>query len=269
MGGVVWAGILWQVRAMQAAPILQPHLPDAQRIAAAARVPQMQPVAPGDWLRVDAAYGAQLAEKARLIAAHRPLVIAALPQAAAACAELLDLVLHDLALRPDFAVAVAAIRRPDGVTVRPDAADPLLTLSRLCQEDFCIHQKAGDEHVLTAALLCFPAAWTLAEKLGRPLTRIHAPVPRYDADVAARVQRMFDMIAPDRPLWRANLLRYDDPALFQPHPEAAPRPVGRPDSPYLRSERQTIRRLPASGAMVFSIHTTVIRIGDGNPQEPR
>ncbi len=64
------------------------------------------------------------------------------------------------------------------------------------------------------------------------------PVPRYDDGIAARVQRMFDMIGPDRALWRANLLRYDDPALFQPHTEAAPAPRRVGGSPYLRSERQ-------------------------------
>lgn len=236
-------------------PWLLPEIPPDQIAAAAARLPQMRPVAPGDWLRADAALPAQLAEKARLLGAHRDRVIAVLPGAGAAVAELLDLVLAELPA--GFAPVAAGVRRPDGVTVALDRADPLATLSRLVQEDFCLHQKRGDEHVLSAALLCFPAAWTLAEKIGQPLTRIHLPVDRYDARVAAGVQRMFDMVAADRPLWRANLLRYDDPSLFQPHTEAAPRPVGRPDSPYLRSERQTIRRLAQSDAVVFSIHTTL------------
>jgi dimethylamine monooxygenase subunit A len=173
-------------------------------------------------------------------------------------AELLDMVIMELTLRPDMQVSGDSVTRPDGVRVAIDRDDPLKTLSRIVQEDFCIHQKRGEEHVLTAALLCFPAAWTLAEKIGRPLTRIHAPVARYDADIAARVQRMFDMVRPDRPLARANLLAYDDPALFQPHTEAAPRPVGGPGSAYLRSEWQVIRRLPASDAVVFSIHTTMV-----------
>ena len=247
---------------MQPALILQDRMPRDQQAAATARLPQMAPVAPGDWLRVDSAFAAQLAEKARLIAADRASVIAALPQAAGTVAELLEVVLAELAARPDYAVVCNQVRRPDGVSVRVDRANPLGTLSRLCQEDFCIHQMQGAEYALTAALLCFPAAWTLAEKLGHPLTRIHAPVARYDAPIAARVQRMFAMIAPDRPLWRANLLRYDDPSLFQPHTEAAPRPVGRPTSAYIRSERQSIRRLPVSGAVVFSIHTTVVRNPD-------
>jgi hypothetical protein len=53
--------------------------------------------------------------------------------------------------------------------------------------------------------------------------------------------------------------------LFQPVSETAKerREIG--DEPYLRSERQCILRLPETGAVVFSIHTTVIRAEDGPP----
>ena len=219
----------------------------------------MQPVPEGALLTVDEGYSAQLAEKARLIAAGRDRVIAATPGAGAAVAELLEFVLGDLLRRPDFAVSHRAVRRPDGVTVTLEREDPFLMLSRLVQEDLCVLEKRGDEHVLTAALLCFPAAWTLAEKIGQPLLRIHQPVPVYDADIARRVQRMFDGVRPGRAVWRANLLCYDLPDLYQPHFEANPRKVGRPDSVYERSERQSVFRLPETGALVFAIHTTVAR----------
>ncbi len=133
------------------------------------------------------------------------------------------------------------------------------------QEDFCVLQPRDGEQVLTAALLCFPAAWTLPEKLGRPLSGIHAPVAPYDAGIAVRVQRMFDGVQPERGLRRANLLRYDLPDLFQPHTEGAPRPVGIANSPYERSERQSVIRLPETGAVVFSIHTTVVRRVTSSP----
>ena len=239
--------------------VVQDIIPQAQILAAQARLPQVYPVDPAEWLRVDVAYAAQLAQKAALIADRRDAVIAVLPGAEAAVAEVLEAVLAALAGMPGFVIRPDRVCRPDGVWVDLNRADPFLTLSRLVQEDFCIHQKRGAEHVLTAALLAFPAAWTLAEKIGQPLSRIHAPVGRYDPDIAARVQRMFDMITPGRVLWRANMLRYDSPALFQPHTEAAPRPVGQPTSPYLRSERQCILRLPVTGAVVFSIHTTLVR----------
>lgn len=215
-------------------PILQSHIPQEQLDAAAARLPAMRPVAMGDWLVRDEVYAAQIAQKARLIGEARGDVIACLPEAEAAANELCALVTGQ------------------------DDPDPLLALSRVAQEDFCILQKRGAEHVLTAALLAFPAGWTLREKIGHPLGRIHAPVEPYDDNVGKRVQRLFDGMRDGVVLWRANLLRYDDPTLFQPHLEAQPRAVGHAHSPYWRSERQSLLKLPISEAVVFSIHTSVI-----------
>ena len=64
-------------------------------------------------------------------------------------------------------------------------AQPLLTLGRLVQEDLCLMEPQGDEYDLTGAILCFPASWTLAQKIGRPMTGIHHPVEIYDDDLAA------------------------------------------------------------------------------------
>ena len=237
-------------------PILQSKMPDDLRAAAAARLPAMRPVALADWLRVDDAYAAQLALKADLIATRRADVIAVRNGAGAALDELLGYVLAHL---PDgFAVSGDAVTRPDGVTVALDLDDPLLTLSQIVQEDLCILEKRGDEHVLTAALLCFPSSWTLAQKIGKPLGAIHVPVAEYDENIARRVQRLFDGVQVGRPLWRANFLRYDDAALFQPRREDDPRPVGGPDARFERSERQTVLRLPDTGAVVFSIHVSVV-----------
>jgi hypothetical protein len=141
---------------------------------------------------------------------------------------------------------------------------PLLTLGRLVQEDLCLMDSVGGEHVLTGAVLCFPASWTLAQKIGRPLSDIHMPVPSYDEGITRRVQRMFDAIRPEQPLWRANALLYDDPTLFQPRREGVPRP--RPvEKTYLRSERQCLLRLPETRAVVFTIHTFVLRRSDLPP----
>ena len=94
---------------------------------------------------------------------------------------------------------------------------------------------------------------------GKPLVRIHDPVDEYTDRIAARVQRLFDGVQDGKPMWRANALRYHDAALHQPRRENDPRPVGAPDAPYLRSERQTVLRLPQSGAVAFMIHTTVVK----------
>ncbi|MGV8987333.1 MAG: heme-dependent oxidative N-demethylase family protein [Cypionkella sp.] len=239
--------------------ILQSRLPILPWMQPALwRLPGIQPLDPESWLEVDDAYAAHLGEKARLMAT-KPAEVHVMPEAARpAAVEVLELVLDQLSRKPGFAVSQTLVTRPDGVQVTLDRDAPLLTLGALVQEDICILQKQGDEHVLTAALLCFPASWTLSEKIGRPLTTIHVPVKPYDDQMARRVQRLFDAIRPDQPLWRMNALLYADPALHQPKSETNLRPrIGARD--YLRAERQCLLRLPDSGAVVFSIHTYVVK----------
>lgn len=127
------------------------------------------------------------------------------------------------------------------------------------QEDLCILEKPAGaaEHVLTGAVLCFPSAWTLAQKIGRPLMRIHAPVEEYDEGIGRRVQRLFDGVQVGRPLWRFNWLPTDDTALFRPKLEYADK-IRAAGMAYLRSERQTILRLPRTRAVVFGIHTYMV-----------
>jgi hypothetical protein len=229
-------------------------------------LPGAQPLAEGDWLWVLGDYAAQMAERERLLDAAPEAVIAQTPQAAEAVAELYAIVLDELARTPGFRREGPIMRRPDDRAVALDAAAPLATLGRLTQQDFCVLQKpAGEaEHVLTAAVLCFPSHWSLGEKIGRPMARIHRPVARYDAEVARRVQRLMDGVRPGRPIWRANGLLHADFALFAPQREAErhERPATDGPKPWFRSERQVLLRLPQTDAVVFSIQTLMTRATD-------
>ena len=161
---------------------------------------------------------------------------------------------------------MGAMQHVDGVVQTPDGRqvpvaddDPMGCMGQIAQNDFVIMEQRGEEHVLTAAVLCFPASWLLAEKFMRGLVGIHDPVDPYDDQIAKRVQRLFDGIQVDRPLWRFNALRYADPTLFQPRSMYARRPgEERHVARYLRSERQTLIRLPKTRAVVFGIHTFVV-----------
>lgn len=227
-----------------------------------ARLPGILPLDPADWLVVDEAFAGQMALRDRLIAERPDAVHGQLPDARPAAEELFDVILPRLPAL-GYMLTDRDIRRPDGVTVPLDRTDPLLTLGRLVQCDLCLMQAGvSGEHVLTGAILCFPASWTLAEKLGRPLTPIHRPVPVYDPDMARRVQRLFDAIRPDRPLWRMNAHPYMVADLHHPRRESDPRPAPTGPAPFLRSERQCLLRLPVTGAVVFSIHTHVVRMED-------
>jgi hypothetical protein len=72
------------------------------------RLPGMRPVGADDWMLVDEAYARQMALRDRFLATRRDEVVAALPEAREAAAEVLELVLATLSRRADFAVG------PDG-----------------------------------------------------------------------------------------------------------------------------------------------------------
>jgi len=230
---------------------------------ALARLPGMRPVE-GNWLVVDEAYAAQMTYKAHLMKTRRSAVVALDPAAMPAAREALEVVLG--ALPEGFERQGDAVRCPDGRVVVAQPDHPLETLGGLIQEDVVLLEKRGEDHVMTGAILCFPAAWTLSEKMLRPLAAIHTPVPSY-APVAARVERMFDKVRAGQPLWRANALMYHDADLHQPHSETAPRvpPKGTPR--YLRAERQTISRLPRTDALAFWVHTYVVPFERLTPEQ--
>ena len=214
-------------------------------------------VGPDDWIMVSDTHSAQMALRARLVAERPGEVLGQLPGAEPAIAELYGLLLGTLARRDDYELSDTSLTRPDGVTVLLGGPD-LSHIAHLVQEDFCILTKQGGEYVLIAAVLCFPMFWLLSEKLGRGMDRIHAPVEEYDAVASKRVARLFDGIRPGLPITRENGHRVHTTALFTPESEARHHGADQPDrasGQFWRSERQSLVRLPDTGAVLFSIHT--------------
>jgi dimethylamine monooxygenase subunit A len=216
------------------------------------RLPGTVPLPLSEWFTRDEAHAAQMALRDRLIAAHPDAVLAGDIHGAAA-REILARVLELTGAVVEDGAAV----RPDGVRVSL-AGPPLAVAARLVQEDLLLLERRPDEteHRLTAGCLCFPAHWTLGEKLGAGLARIHGPVAAYDAALARRVQRMLDGLAPLTPIKRANVARHARPALFAPLREGDPRPPA--TGGYLRVERQCLVKLPATRAIAFTIHTSIV-----------
>jgi hypothetical protein len=222
-------------------------------------LPGISPLDPDQWLMIDDAYDAQMALRQELITTKRDQVIGIDPAALPAARELLGQVVDYFTRNGAMQHVDGVVQTYDGRRVPVDYDDPMGCIGQIAQNDFAIMEQRGSEHILTAAVLCFPASWLLAEKFMRGLVDIHEPVDPYDDQVAKRVQRLFDGIQVDRPLWRFNALHYADPALFQPRSMYARRPgEERHTSRYLRSERQTLIRLPKTRAVVFGIHTFVV-----------
>lgn len=222
-----------------------------------ARLPGLQPVGIDSWLVRDDAFAAQMALRDHLLATRRADVHASLPGHEHLERALLSAVRRNLP--PGYAIDGDIIRRPDGVAIDTAEGSPLIAAARLVQEDLLLLAPGAGTYRLVAAVLCFPASWTLAEKLGRPMLDIHAPVPRYNPVLAARIDRILANLQPHQPVWRANVFLYNQPDLYHPRTEAAPRLfIDDIDAAYVRVERQCLMRLPESEAVVFSIHTYVV-----------
>ena len=234
--------------------------------------PGLNPMDMADWVVVHDDYAAQMAYRAKLLEDHREIVLACNPEAQAAAGELYDMVLHHLAHRPDFQCRSDHATRPDGVTVSLDPDRPLETLNCLTAEDWCLllPDDASGEYRLVGAILCFPSRWLLTEKLNRPLTMIHEPVPEYGDSLARRVNRMFETLRPERALVRCNWLVHGDPELYRPIGREQPE-VDRTEVAdqgiFLRTERQSLVRLPETGAVVFGIKTSVTRLESLTPPQ--
>ena len=226
-----------------------------------ARPPGLMPLEPADWFVIHPDFAAQMAYRERLLVAQRDVVLAMLPEVLEAAAELLDAVVKAVAGLPGYFRAEGSVTRPDGVTVVIDRDDPLASAGRLVADDFCLllPDAASGEYRLVGAVLCFPSRWLLSEKIGRPLTVIHDPVPDYDDTLARRVNRVFEALRVGRPLWRVNWIVDATTELHLPqgHAEKRVEELDPADSVYLRTERQTLTRLPGTGAVVFGIKTSV------------
>lgn len=244
-------------------PVLQTHLPQMPWTQPAMRrLPGIAPLRE-PWLQVDEVHAEQMALRDQLLAERREKVLAVRPEAEAAAAEMLALVLKELP--SGYVRQGSVVQRPDGVQVDLRADTAMATACRLVQEDLCLmtRPEGCDEHILSAASLCFPSSWKLEEKIGRPLSLIHDPVERYTDDIARRVQRLFVAIRPEQPLWRQNEVLHGDPSLYMPIREQEGL-----EKRYLRSERQVLIRLPQTQAVLFSIHTSIVPL-DALPSEAR
>ena len=180
-----------------------------------------------------------MAYRHELIKTRRDVVFQTRDSAEAACAELRDIICRE------------------GGHPISEHAHSLLDVARHVQEDICILQKQDNQHILTAAIMCFPSSWDLRQKIGRSIETIHEPVPEF-AKVSQTVERMLSAIRVEQPLGRANFLIYTDPELHQPRGEGIAKPIDPKAPRYIRVERQTFRRLPETLAVVFAIHTYIV-----------
>ncbi|TPL80898.1 DUF3445 domain-containing protein [Mesorhizobium sp. B2-3-14] len=231
----------------------------------------LKPLDPANWIEVDGHLLPYLAEKRRLYAEIPERVFVEQDGTRDAQQEVLELLgaylperFPDTHRRSDAGVAiVGAMSRP---TIPSSLAGaPLVAASLLVQEDLILMRRGEDGWRLAAGSLCFPSSWSLVEKFGKPLQQIHEPVPGFGPGTrpADLINRMFDGLQ-GQAVERYNWSIQSGDALYHPLSNieridrATSRPTRFPDGDvkthaFIRVERQTLRKLPASRDILFTI----------------
>jgi len=233
----------------------------------------LRPLREEDWLEIDEDLDLFVAHKQRMLSERPADVVAVVADSDgsvhSASVELLEclaghLVRWHSSTHVPAGDGIAVGSRGDVVPVTPSALaaaglHPIDAAGQLTQEDWTIQVRRPDGWILAAASVCCPTRWVLAEKLGRPMADVHRPVAGYTEQLESAVDRFFDRITPEEPRWRLNWNLTDSTDLYQPggkyrdEPDAGLTADVVADRVWLRVERQTLRRLPRSGAVVFGI----------------
>ena len=248
----------------------------------------LKPLDPDRWIEVDDHLLPYLAEKRRLYAEIPERVFVEEDGTRDAQREVLDLLEEHLPAHfpqtyrrtsEGIEVVGADGNSDNGIGAGEFRNAPLVAASLLVQEDLVIMRRDESGWRLVAGSLCFPSSWSLIEKFGRPLQEIHAPVPGFGPGTrpAELINRMFDGLQ-GQAVERYNWSIQSDNALHHPLSDvqridrATNRPSRFPDGDinahaFIRVERQTLRKLPTSRDILFTIriHLDPLRVLAGHP----
>ena len=211
----------------------------------------VRPLDVDDWIELGPDADAAIAAKPRLMAQFPDTVFA---------------VLDDEVERESQEVADALVehlrrRWPEryGDVALDPTLHPLDAAARLVPEDLVLLVERDGQLVFGGGSVCFPNRWDLRSKLGLTMAAVHAPVDRLNDQLEAPIDGFFDRLTPDRSFWRLGWGVLDTADWYTSiDGTAAPRPTEpTPDGQYLRVERETLRRFPATGCILFTIRTYV------------
>jgi hypothetical protein len=161
--------------------------------------------------------------------------------------------------RPGQAEAAAMVSAAAGGSMA-QAFPPLLAAARVVADDLVLMERAEGDWRATAISLCSGTFFTADQALGKSLQALHAPAaPGFTSRLLDRTRRIFDHIPAGKIVQRRNWTLVSSGALHIPDPEpmradiAAIDPASAGEKVLIRVERQTLRRLPITGGVLFTI----------------
>ncbi|GLA48122.1 hypothetical protein AnigIFM63604_003216 [Aspergillus niger] len=239
-----------------------------------------------NWLTVDKNYMDEHEVRSQLLEKEKSKVLQCLPESYEACLEALEEVVEFLCQR--FSNVFEQKKCGDETTVhnkmtgetfsfggKNKDVDPLEIAVRLTMEDLSILMKnEEDEYYLAASASLFPVGWTVQDRIGWTISKLHNPVPLWHQQVANSVSKFLARLTPASPMERSNYFvevkRPDEDLfeiLYRPTSLSEENPDPTPQDIVIRRERQTFRRLPRTGALVFGVKTILTTLDELPMQE--
>ncbi|KAJ5682881.1 hypothetical protein N7462_006046 [Penicillium macrosclerotiorum] len=231
-----------------------------------------------NWLTLDRNYMEEHRVRDQLLREKREKVIRCLPESGEACREALEEVsgflcgrfpnmfqkleregqeiIHNCMTGEEFVLGGS-----DPLKANIDALEAAV---RLTMEDLSVLMiNEDEEYYLAASASLFPTGWTVEERIGWTISQLHGPVPLWHQQVANSVSKFLARLTPNSPMERSNYfieVKRPDEDLF----EILYRPKGlcekeiidpSPEEIIIRRERQTFRRMPRTGTILFGVKT--------------
>ncbi|ORY59701.1 uncharacterized protein BCR38DRAFT_351017 [Pseudomassariella vexata] len=228
-----------------------------------------------DWIQLDSHFPKFHNDKARRIAERAEKCCHTAPEAYPAAMELLQELTDYLPAR----YPTLFRRTPVGIDnlwsgesfniiEHPLKEDPIAICARLTQDDLALMMEKPDgQYYLLSGAILLAGFWRLEDKLGMPLSEIHTSgdVPQFKEKLESGMKKFFTRLNCEDLYTRNNyFIQVDDSLPWSWS-------IGDEDSNevswstaeknkaiehhFFRSERQSLRRLPRTGAVVFTIRT--------------
>ncbi len=222
-----------------------------------------------EWIQYEDDFSERISQKKKLIKELGNSVLDALPDSNASQIELLSLLLDNLqqhhADRFDVACDHVFVKSQNKRYEMVDYENcPLRLVSYLSADDYCLLKEDGEDYSLVAASVCSPTWWNLSEKMGKSLASIHEPIINLEEKIGRMIRHFLQNLNVTDCYQRSNWFLFASneycvlPGSFDFSSEM--NGINQDNigaKLYLRSERQTFRRLRNTKAIVFGIKVYV------------
>jgi hypothetical protein len=235
----------------------------------------LRSIQPEEWIELDNQFPKYHAEKAARIAERGSKCVATHPDAYPAAMELLQELVDYLpgrypTLFKRTAVGIDNIWSGESFNIveTPLKEDPMAICARLVQDDLALMiEKPDGQYYLLAGAVLLAGFWRLSDKYGMSLADIHysGDVPHFKEKLETGMMKFFKRLRCETFYTRNNYFIQVDDALAwswsigsedEPTVSWATAEKDKPiNQHWFRSERQSLRRLPKTGAVCFSIRT--------------